>query len=1199
MRWSLLEASVLKLTYSNNLKKLVVSLIGNSPALSEGGTKLLFSPPLVIVPNRNLKAWLSFEIARVTGIAANIRFQYLEDFLQSVLTDHEKSGIIIDRSILQSALVALFQAEGRADLPSEVSTYLASADSPDERDLRAYQLASQLSRVFEEYSLSRGSMLRKWKRGEPALQREPFFSTERWQRAVWNMILGRGGSLAQASDSNGRRLISYAEALEHLPQRGNVFSGELHLFGFSYLSRAYLTVVAEIARSRDVCCYSLNPCQEYWEDVRSRSEELREKAQWVRLSRKVPLSMLEESEDPFDLDNALETPALRLWGRPGREHIHILNSITECNFTEMFDDPLDRGATLLHQLQHDILFRKPERSEPVSAPDFSSDTSIRILACPGVQREVEIVANEIWSLVMSDTLEPPLRFNEIAVIIADSGLYDRYCTHISSVFREIHDIPHSVSDTSLAKDSRIGEAVLLLLELPLGPFRREDVLRLITHPSVIARFPEADPDEWILWTEKTGIFHGQDRRSHAETYIEKDLYNWDQGIKRLSLGAFLSGLRSGSEKPFSADAPGGDAYLPEEFGPGSMPNAALAVALCRSLFADARFAVEQRMTFGEWAAFFQAFVTTYIGTVTEDDEQAFSRCLGVIAALRERQIDDTRVSYRIACEFIRHGLSELTGNKGQYLARGVSVSSFLPMRPIPFRVVFILGLGEGRFPARDMRNPLDLRGARRMPGDVTARERDQYMFLETLISTQERLYLSYVSRDSQTGEPIEPSSVIKELQFMLERGYIGSEGMKRMVVMHPLRRFSPEYFPGFYGTPETGLPNYSPEARREAEIAAVRHAIIHAGKSALPDLRSIEKQLPQRVRQLLGLRQNMPESCCEEKPLVRIPLRTIRRFLECPLQGWAAFQLGLREEDFQDPLVGNEEALETVYPDALVLQRSAFVQSWNRASGSSSFPEIVPEVYGELVRISEMNGRTPSGFFRQAEQRRHFRLIHAWYEQLREDPACPAGMVQVLFGFGRRQEVMHQALSPISIALSDGSEVEISGRSGLLSDNLDRSFVLFPRKMAYFAYKYLLQPFLDVLCLSVAGKAKQGMFPVRVVCEDGIKSFSFRIPEEEVSRDYFRNLTSDIIGHAHDYLLPLDAVLDWKYALKNGSLETLINDSRESSRNGNSCSHGPVRAADYASPWNDAAEELAMRRLGLFFETLVIEKNESAGGGDQ
>ncbi len=84
-------------------------------------------------------------------------------------------------------------------------------------------------------------------------------------------------------------------------------------------------------------------------------------------------------------------------------------------------------------------------------------------------------------------------------------------------------------------------------------------------------------------------------------------------------------------------------------------------------------------------------------------------------------------------------------------------------------MVFVLGLGEGRFPARDMRNPLDLRGARRLPGDVTARERDQYMFLETLISTQERLYLSYVSRDSQTGESIEPSSVIKELQFMLER----------------------------------------------------------------------------------------------------------------------------------------------------------------------------------------------------------------------------------------------------------------------------------------------------------------------------------------------------------------------------------------------------------------------------------------------
>ncbi len=126
-------------------------------------------------------------------------------------------------------------------------------------------------------------------------------------------------------------------------------------------------------------------------------------------------------------------------------------------------------------------------------------------------------------------------------------------------------------------------------------------------------FSGADTDEWISWTEKVGIFHGLDRGAHAETYIEKDLYNWDQGIKRLSLGAFLSGLRSDSERTFPSDALCRDAYLPEEFGFGSMPNAALAIALCRSLSADSRFAVEQKMTFGEWAEFFQAFIASYIG----------------------------------------------------------------------------------------------------------------------------------------------------------------------------------------------------------------------------------------------------------------------------------------------------------------------------------------------------------------------------------------------------------------------------------------------------------------------------------------------------------------------------------------------------------------------------------------------------------
>ena len=122
-----------------------------------------------------------------------------------------------------------------------------------------------------------------------------------------------------------------------------------------------------------------------------------------------------------------------------------------------------------------------------------------------------------------------------------------------------------------------------------------------------------------------------------------------------------------------------------------------------------------------------------------------------------------KVGYRIACESLRKSLEGWTETRGHYLADGVVVSPLLEMRSLPFRVVFLCGLGEGRFPAAGGPDPLDLTLANRSAGDVSPRERDKYLFLETLMCAHDQLYLSYVDRDAQTADPLEPSPVVNEL----------------------------------------------------------------------------------------------------------------------------------------------------------------------------------------------------------------------------------------------------------------------------------------------------------------------------------------------------------------------------------------------------------------------------------------------------
>src|SRR5581483_4925998 len=209
--------------------------------------------------------------------------------------------------------------------------------------------------------------------------------------------------------------------------------------------------------------------------------------------------------------------------------------------------------------------------------------------------------------------------------------------------------------------------------------------------------------------------------------------------------------------------------------------------LVRSLIEDARFAAgvtgPRARPLGEWLEFIRGLITGYLCPADDGEAALIGRCLGALAELDEIGLDAPGappVSYRVAAELARRRLAGLGAQRGQHLARGVAVASFVPMRAIPFRAIFLVGLGHGAFPSPPRRDELDLRAARRLPGDVSPREQDLYMFLETLLGARERLVLSYVARDELTGDRLEPSSVILELADILRRGYLPGADARRL-----------------------------------------------------------------------------------------------------------------------------------------------------------------------------------------------------------------------------------------------------------------------------------------------------------------------------------------------------------------------------------------------------------------------------------
>ncbi|HEY0711819.1 MAG TPA: exodeoxyribonuclease V subunit gamma, partial [Polyangia bacterium] len=492
---------MIHLTYSNRTEELLAALVEAVTAERKRGSP--FDPIRLVVPNRNIETYIKHGLAAETGIAANLEVTFLQRLAERLARDVFPGARLVDAGRSEGYLLALLHdAAFMADpVFAPVRAYLTAAGtSEDAIDRRRLALAAELGRLFDEYAASRPELLMAWREratltdaspAAPSLGGAPagLAGIERWQRALWLGIFGPDGLVKRAAAPADVLLAEVARALEHT----EIVGTPVHVFGVSYIARGYHALLAALARRTEVRIYTLNPCREFWEDVDSvpelRRRLRREGRQAAFPSRAAGRqAALVLGEDPYGLESDREHLALRLWGRPGRENIRLLNDRAGGDFQGRFVSQRESGktATLLARLQDDILDRVvPGAPDPTAQPD----DSLTVLPCPGVRRELEVIAAEIWRALAAD---PTLALNQIAVVVPEA-VKDTYHAHVSAVFAEAHDLPHTIVDLPFGRTSRMAEALLLLLELPFGGFTRRELLPLCTHPAVMERFPEARP----------------------------------------------------------------------------------------------------------------------------------------------------------------------------------------------------------------------------------------------------------------------------------------------------------------------------------------------------------------------------------------------------------------------------------------------------------------------------------------------------------------------------------------------------------------------------------------------------------------------------------------------------------------------------------------------------------------------------------
>jgi exodeoxyribonuclease V gamma subunit len=1211
---------VIRLCYSNRIEALLDAL-AESIARER---RSLFDPVHLVVPNPLLSHFVKQGLARRLGIAANVDVGYLRGFLRGVAEATAPERPIADHDLVEGELLALFhdgKRLGSRDLQA-VRGYLGErgdgAVDEEGHDRRRVQLAATVAGLFDEYAFSRPEMLAAWRSG--ALIAGVDEPLQRWQRELWLALFGRGGTLA------ARGATTLPEFFTTTPADALKVPEAVHLFGISYVARLYRQIFGALARAARLTVYAVNPCREFWEDLEPRARR-KPDPRFPRRRRSEQLTLdlgAGAAEAHGDEDSAapaaVENPLLALWGRPGRDNIRLMNQLADCDFDARFVDPSAAApGSLLLRVQAEVLDRAPH------AGGAQADGSITILPAPDQRRELEAIAAEIWRLVREDDAErargeaggaPPLRFSDFAVVVPPAAA-GTYLPLAQAVFHEASALPHAVLDLPSAAETRVTEALGLLLSLPNGPLGRPDLLRLCMHPLVVRRFPDVDPEDLVALCEELGIVSGADRRDHAGSYLDGDRVSWEQGLTRLALGAFMSGPRSGEERPITI---GGEPLLPAELPASAEPAARALAALARGLIDFAQAARGAPAPVAAHLALVRRTIASTFVAETPEEDAALGDVYAALDRIAAWAPAETPVSFRVAAELVRSRVGQ-AARGGHRPPEGVTIASMVPMRALPFRVVFVAGLDERQFPTGEPLGALDLRAAWRQEGDVSPREQDEYMFFETLLSARERLYLSYVARDPVTGDARGPSSTV--LALLEAVGAPMTDGAVSPLVrpMPPLPRHEDDAACAVF-----------PAAARERRAAALGRALRTAARAPvqLPPAAALRGMLaPDTWSQIAPALGWMGPLAPAEAGRARarqlaaavsaLSWADLRLFLLCPLQGSVRVLLPMRGDDEAaddaEAALREYERLDEARSETVPLLRRVAARAFSsdQLVGGADDDRRLADAYDAEAALPRLEGTLPGGVFGAAMRDRHLALLRCWRDALQALLGGPARRLAPRWFGGapeHRRDARIEPAVPLTVPLADGTvTIEVGGATELLAETTQGGLVavaLVATASRDYPERDLLRGWLTHLALAASGIAAGR--PLRTVVirpADNRIAGPARTSDEtfaplavEEARAHLAALAADLLGDVHDYLLPCEAVFTWRKRQAKGeamSVAGAVRLLRDDGWTRLSSDRGPVPdARRYPVPFDERADEIVSRRFAPFFAATSGDEEDAS-----
>ena len=836
-----------------------------------------FEPEMILVQSTGMAQWLQMTLSQKFGIAANIDFplpaSFIWDMFVRVLPEIPKESAFNKQSMSWKLMTLLPQLLEREDF-TLLRHYLT--DDSDKRKL--FQLSSKAADLFDQYLVYRPDWLAQWETGHLV---EGLGEAQAWQAPLWKALVEYTHQLGQPRWHRANLYQRFIETLESATTCPPGLPSRVFICGISALPPVYLQALQALGKHIEIHLLFTNPCRYYWGDIKDPAYLAKLLTRQRRHSfedRELPL--FRDSENAGQLFNSdgeqdVGNPLLASWGKLGRDYIYLLSDLESSQELDAFVDVTPDN--LLHNIQSDILELENRAVAGVNIEEFSRsdnkrpldplDSSITFHVCHSPQREVEVLHDRLLAMLEED---PTLTPRDIIVMVAD---IDSYSPFIQAVFGSApadRYLPYAISDRRARQSHPVLEAFISLLSLPDSRFVSEDVLALLDVPVLAARFDITEEGLRYLrqWVNESGIRWGIDDDNVRELELPATgQHTWRFGLTRMLLGYAMESAQGEWQS-----------VLPYDESSGLIAELVGHLASLLMQLNIWRRGLAQERPLEEWLpvcrdmlnAFFLPDAETEAAmTLIEQQWQAIiAEGLGAqygdavpLSLLRDelaQRLDQERISQR-------------------FLAGPVNICTLMPMRSIPFKVVCLLGMNDGVYPRQLAPLGFDLMSQKPKRGDRSRRDDDRYLFLEALISAQQKLYISYIGLSIQDNSERFPSVLVQELiDYIGQSHYLpGDEALNcdesearvkaHLTRLHTRMPFDPQ--------------NYQP-GERQSYAREWLPAASQAGKAHSEFVQPLPFTLPETV-----------------------PLETLQRFWAHPVRAFfqMRLQVNFRTEDSEIP----------------------------------------------------------------------------------------------------------------------------------------------------------------------------------------------------------------------------------------------------------------------------------------------------------